>query len=329
MVKSSPNLERMRILLAGCGSVGKRHARVLRELGVGQLIACDPDKSKLEELRAQSPDVETCESFSVGLEREPDAVFVLTPPKLHVPMAIQSLEAGCHVFSEKPISDNMDGIDTLSSMAKETGRKVMVGLCFRFHEGLKKAKELVCEGKIGRLVSIRSLLGEHLPDVRPDYKTLFTSRYSGAFDLMHDIDLALWYAQQPVREVKAFSGCYSDVDIDAPDLVEILIDFQDRCMATVHLDFFQRPRRRQIELIGVEGVICVAFAQWDEYTLSVYSVADGAWKHIYGKTRRDDMFRDEDDEFLRAISGSSDITCTIEEATKSLRVVLAAAPGGK
>ncbi len=325
----NPAFEHIRILLAGCGSIGKRHAGVLRDLGVRNVMACDPDESKLGELVAHQPDIEICESFSDGLKRRPDAVFILTPPKLHVPMAIHALEAGCHVFSEKPISDNLDGIDVLSKLAIDTGRKVMVGLCFRFHEGLRKAKEFVCKGTIGRLVSVRALIGEHLPDVRPDYKTLFSARYSGAFDLMHDIDLALWYAQQPVRKVKAFSGRYSDVDIDAPDLVEILIDFRDRCMASVHLDFFQRPRRRQIELIGVAGVICVEFARWDEYTLSIYSTMDGAWEHVSGKTRRDDMFRDEDSEFLRAISGSSEITCTIEEATKSLRVVLAAESGCK
>src|SRR5205085_7137903 len=135
----------------------------------------------------------------------------------------------------------------------------MVGLCFRYHKGLREVKQLLCDGAIGRLVSIRALMGEHLPDVRPDYRTLFSAQYSGAFDLMHDIDLALWFANQPVREVKAIYGSYSDMGIQAPDLVEILIDFEDRCLASVHLDFFQRPRRRQIELIGVAGVIAVEF----------------------------------------------------------------------
>ena len=41
------------------------------------------------------------------------------------------------------------------------------------------------------------------------------------------------------------------------------MDFEDRCVASVHLDFFQRPRRRQMELIGTEGVVTVEFARWD------------------------------------------------------------------
>jgi predicted dehydrogenase len=70
---------------------------------------------------------------------------------------------------------------------------------------------------------------------------------------MHDIDLAIWYAGQPVRQVYSLNGTYSDIGIEAPDVVEILMGFKDRCLASVHLDFFQRPRRRQIELIGTDS----------------------------------------------------------------------------
>ena len=82
----------------------------------------------------------------------------------------------------------------------------MVALCFRYHEGLARAKQHLDSGRIGRLVSIRALMGEHLPDVRPDYRNIFLANHNGAFDLMHDIDLALWYAGQPVRKVHCVSG---------------------------------------------------------------------------------------------------------------------------
>ena len=61
--------------------------------------------------------------------------------------------------------------------------------------------------------------------MRPDYQDLFTSKYGGAFDLMHEIDLAIWYAGLSVTRVAGFSGTYSDIGIEAPDLAEILIDF--------------------------------------------------------------------------------------------------------
>jgi predicted dehydrogenase len=315
--------EDLRILLAGCGSVGKRHARVLQQLGVKHLLACDPDQAQLESLLLKNPTIKSCEAFSAGLSSEPDAVFILTPPRLHVPMAIEAVSAGCHVFCEKPISDSLEGIDNLAALAQERGKQVMIGLCFRFHEGILKAKDLIDGRAIGRVISIRALMGEHLPDVRPDYKSLFSSRYSGAFDLMHDLDLALWYANQPVRSAKGLFGGYSDIGIDAPDLVEILIDFDDRCMATVHLDFFQRPRRRQIELIGTEGVICVEFARWDEYTVSLFKAGEAGWKNETCQTNRDSMFLAEDRAFLLSLNHGRELSCGIEEACKSLRVILA------
>ncbi len=239
-------------------------------------------------------------------------------------MARQAIEAGCHVLTEKPLSDSADGIDGLESLAESRGKKVMVALCFRYHDGLSQAKQHLDSGRIGRLVSIRALMGEHLPDVRPDYRNIYLALHNGAFDLMHDIDLALWYAGQPVRKVRCVSGIYSDIGIQAADVVEILMDFENRCLASVHLDFFQRPRRRQMELIGTEGVVTVEFARWDRSTVSVYEAARGQWERKELTTDRDDMFRAEDREFLEAVADDKPIRCTIAEGRKSLEVVLAA-----
>lgn len=309
-------------LIVGCGSIGKRHARVLHEIGVRDLRACDPVAEQREALRVQVPTVKLYDSFEAGLNEKPTCVFLCTPPWLHVPQAIQAIRAGAHVFSEKPLSDSLEGVDELETLAARENKKVMVGLCFRFHEGLVKAKRFVDEGHIGRVVSIRALMGEHLPDVRPDYRTLFSAQKTGAFDLMHDIDLAIWFANQPVRRVQSTFGTFSDIGIAAPDVVELLIDFADRCVATVHLDFFQRPRRRQIEIIGTRGVVIVEFARWERCTVSLFEA--GRWLHDELATDRDDMFRAEDREFLQAIVEDKPMGCTIAEARKSLAVVLAA-----
>jgi predicted dehydrogenase len=315
------------ILIAGCGSIGKRHARVLRDLGVTDIWACDPVPEQRESLLAQVPTVKMYDTYEAGLKDKPDTALICTPPQLHIPMAIQAIHAGCHVLCEKPMSETTEGIDELSSLAAEKNRKVMVALCFRFHEGLVKAKGYLDSGRVGRLVSVRALMGEHLPEVRPDYRDLISAGFYSAFDLTHEIDLAIWYAGQPARRVLAFSGPYGDVGTaEVPDLAEILIDFEDRCIANIHLDFFQRPRRRQTELIGTNGVIIIEFAKWDRCTISVYEAARQTWEHEELITDRDDMFRAEDREFLRAVAEDKPIICTIAEARKSVEVVVAARP---
>jgi predicted dehydrogenase len=312
------------VLIVGCGSIGKRHARVLHDLGVRDIRAFDPVPEQREALAAEVPLTKAYQAYEAGLQDRPVAVFVCTPPHLHIPMALHAVRAGCHVFCEKPLSHTLAGVEELSAAAAMHDRKVMVGLCFRYHEGLVRARRYLEAGRIGRLVSLRALMGEHLPEVRPDYRNLFSAQYSGAFDLMHEIDLAIWYANQPVESVYAVSGTYSDIGIRAPDVAEILIRFADRCVASVHLDLFQRPRRRQTELIGTEGVIIVEFARWDRCELSVYPAAKQSWETEQIATDRDDMFRAEDREFLQAIADHLPISCTIEEARKSLEVVVAA-----
>jgi predicted dehydrogenase len=320
--KVSQPWQRLSMLIAGCGSIGKRHARALNGLGVIDLRACDPVTAQRESLLAQVPTVRMYETYEAGLAGRPDTVLIGTPPWLHVPQAMQAIRAGSHVLCEKPLSDSTEGVDELVALAAAERKKVMVALCFRYHDGLVRARQVLDDGRIGRLVSIRALVGEHLPDVRPDYRDLFSAQHGGAFDLMHEIDLALWYAGQPVREVRSLSGTYSDIGISAPDVAEILVGFGD-CLASVHLDFFQRPRRRQIELIGTGGVILVEFARWDRCTVSVYEAAGGGWEHEELVTDRDDMFRAEDREFLRAVAEDKPIRCTIAEARKSVEVVLA------
>jgi predicted dehydrogenase len=257
------------------------------------------------------------------LSDRPDTVLLCTPPAMHIPQARQAIDAGCHVLTEKPLSDKLDEIDELEAHAQRNGKKVMVALCFRYHDGLVRAKKHLEAGRIGRLVSIRAMVGEHLPDIRADYRSLYLAKYNGAFELMHDLDLAFWYAGQPAKRTNCVFGTYSDIGIESPDVVEFLIDFEDRCVATVHLDFFQRPRRRQMELIGTKGTMTVEFARWESCTLSVFDAAVGKWEVEELTTERDDMFRAEDREFLEAVADEKPIRCTIAEGLKSLAAVIA------
>lgn len=307
------------VLIAGCGSIGRRHARVLRELGVTDLRACDPLPAQRDALGRETP-VRMYSSYEEGLAGRPDTVFVCTPPKLHIPMALQALASGAHVFCEKPLSDASGGLDELSAASRRTGRQVMTGLCFRYHAGLRKANSLLESGQFGRLVGIRCLMGEHFPTVRPDYRTLFSAKYSGAFDLTHEVDLAVWFAGLPVNRVRCLAGRCSDVEMEAPDSAEILIDFNGKCLASVHLDFFQMPRRRQTELLCTQGVIVVEFSRWDRCTLSTAG-SDGIWSWEEMVTDRDDMFRAEDRSFLEAVAAGRPVECGLDDARQSVEIV--------
>lgn len=312
------------VLVVGMGSIGRRHTRILRELGVADIRACDTSAERLDAARADFDIAQAYASFDEALRSRPQAVFVCSPTALHVEQALAALEAGADVFIEKPLSASLDGIEQLQRTANERGRVVMVGHCFRFHEGLVRAKRLIEQGGIGRLVSIRCMVGEHIPDVMPSYKSMYISQYSGAYELMHEIDLALWFAGRVPDRVIAIDGSASDVGMRSPDLVEAVIRFGDRLVASVHLDFFQRARRRQTELMGTEGTIIIEFARWEKCVLSVYEASTGEWAVEELDTDRDDMFRAEDGAFLAACAARTAPPVTIADGRLAVSVMLAA-----
>lgn len=312
----------LRILVVGCGSIGKRHVQVLTEIGVQYLACCDPSATQREILQGLFPHIQMYENYDIALrEFKPKAIFILTPTRMHVAMAKTALLSGCHVFIEKPLSNSSDGVEDLKALAEKLQLKVMIGFCFRYHKVLKMAKELLDQNTIGRLINIRALMGEHFPEIHPDYLNMYYSKYSGAFELIHDLDLAIWFANQNVKEAYSVYGSFSNIGIEAPDSIELLLGFEDRMAATVHLDFFQFPRRRQMELIGTKGVIIVEFASWDTAEISYYTADARQWVAKKYTTARNDMFRDENIEFLNAITHDGEITCTIDEAVKSLKVI--------
>jgi len=353
------------VLVVGAGSIGRRHTRILRELGVGDIRVCDTSPERLEAARRDFGITAAWASFDESLHSRPDAVFVCSPTALHVQQAAASLEAGADVFIEKPLSTSLDGIERLEEAAREGGRVVMVGHCFRFHEGLLRAKTAIDQGRIGRLVSIRCMVGEYIPEVMPSYKSMYISQYSGAYELMHEIDLALWFANQAPDRVTALDGSASDVGMKSPDLVEAIIRFGDRSIppgiipggiagiipggiagiipggiagiipggiagivpggiASVHLDFLQRARRRQTELMGTEGTAIIEFARWDKCVLSIYEAVKGQWVVEEIDTDRDDMFRAEDGAFLEACARRSAPPVSIADGRLAVSIMLAA-----
>ena len=312
----------LNLLLVGCGSIGKRHAQVLTELGMKHMTACDPSEEQRNGMKELFPEIALTDNYDEALKTGNfDAVFIFTPTAMHLDMAKKALMAGCHVFVEKPLAHAEEGTAELKALAEEKGLLVMVGFCLRYHEVLLKAKELLESGLIGRLINVRSFVGEPFAEIQPNYMNMYYSKYSGVFEIVHDIDLALWYANQELEEVYSVYGSYSDMGMDSPDTAELLFKFKDRLAASVHIDFYHHPRRRQIELLGTNGTIIVEFASWDKATLSWYNTDTRKWTINEYPTQRNDMFRDEDEDFLLSVIGERKLKLTIDEALRSLKAV--------
>lgn len=318
------HMQDLSALVVGFGSIGRRHARVLKEIGLKDVRVSDPVPERLESARNELGITQLFESLQEGLASKPDTVVLCSPTAMHVEQAIAAVKAGCDVLIEKPLSNSLDRLDELQALTRDAERIVMVAHCFRFHEGLLRAKRMTDEGRIGRILSVRCVMGEYIPEVMPDYRDSYIFHYSGAYELMHDIDLALWFANQKPVRVFGVDGTFGDSGMKSPDLVEMIIEFEDRCAASVHLDFFQRARHRQTELYGTKGTIYVEFARWDRCTVSVYDAETREWTHNEIVTDRDDMFRAEDAAFLNAVATRTLAPIDINAGRLAIEVMMAA-----
>ncbi|MGB6633887.1 MAG: Gfo/Idh/MocA family oxidoreductase, partial [Terriglobales bacterium] len=99
-----------RILVVGCGSIGRRHAKNLKALEVRQLGFCDTNSEALKQCCEEVPG-EVFSDYGEALQEfKPDVVLICTPPVYHVEEALAALRAHAHVFIEKPLSHESSGI---------------------------------------------------------------------------------------------------------------------------------------------------------------------------------------------------------------------------
>ncbi|MDX9863919.1 MAG: Gfo/Idh/MocA family oxidoreductase [Anaerolineaceae bacterium] len=315
----------MKFLIAGFGSIGRRHLRNLLALGQEDIILYRSHRSTLDDDEIARFPVET--DLQKALAHQPDGVIISNPTALHLDVAIPAAQAGCHILMEKPISHTMDDISALEKALKEGGSKMLVGFQFRFHPGLQQAKKLLDEGSIGDLISVRSHWGEYLPDWHPweDYRQSYAGRkdLGGGVvrTLCHPLDYLRWLVGE-VESLWALTGNLGGLGINVEDVSEIGLQFDRGVLGSVHLDFCQRPPRHTLEMIGNQGTIT-----WDNADggVRLYRAEKAAWEDFPAPEGfdRNDLFLAEMRNFINVIAGKEEPVCSFEDGVRAMEIVLA------
>ena len=315
----------MKFLIAGLGSIGRRHLRHLLALAQHQVLLYRTHRATLPEQDLPDLPVET--DLDKALAWKPDAVVVSNPTALHLEVAIPAAQAGCHILLEKPVSHSLDRLDELQAAADETGARILVGFQFRHHPGLRQIAELLAGGNVGRPLSARAHWGEYLPGWHPweDYRQSYSARKDlgggVVLTLTHPLDYLRWLLGE-VGALWAFTGQLSDLELQVEDTAEIGLRFGSGVIGGLHLDYNQRPPRHQLEIVCSGGTI-----RWDNEAkaLEVYSMEKESWAQYPLPTgfQRDDLFRAQMAHFIQVAEGKVQPVCTLEDGTKALELALA------
>ncbi|MFI5127138.1 MAG: Gfo/Idh/MocA family protein [Candidatus Acidiferrales bacterium] len=248
----------MKILVIGCGSIGRRHAQNLRELGVDDLVLYDADRDRSKSV-ARDLQVRWVRTLDRAYEEQPDATLICVPTSLHLEVATEALRHDCHLFIEKPISHSMAGVDEFLEEVEDRKRVLLVGYTFRFDPLVETVREWVAERRVGRVVSARFHFGSYLPARHPweDYRVGYGAQNNLGggviLDAIHELDLALWMFGEP-ETIYCAGGKFSDLEIDVEDVAEILLRYPDK-IVSIHLDSVQRAPERFCEITGTRGQI--------------------------------------------------------------------------
>ncbi len=208
----------LRIGIAGCGHAARVHVGRLAAIeGVRVVGFADTDQAAAETLAAAVPPGEQGDVAPTFADHKdllaqlgPDVLAIFTPHRSHYRLAMDGLQAGCHVFVEKPLTTNAQEADDIAKLARARGRKVGVGHQYRLMPSLSEARKRLAEGAVGPLRMITAVmaspwLARHSgpeDSWRLDPKTGGTGILADAGD--HLLDALLWTTGQAAAEVAAF-----------------------------------------------------------------------------------------------------------------------------
>jgi predicted dehydrogenase len=145
----------MRVGIVGCGHISNQHLRQLNSMKDIELVGvCDLNMERAKFIAKQFKIANAYQHLSTFLrDCTPQVVHILTPPQLHKELALEAMNAGCHVLIEKPMAMDAEEAQVMVSASQSHG--VCLGVChnFLFVPAFVKARNLIESGKIGRILS--------------------------------------------------------------------------------------------------------------------------------------------------------------------------------
>ncbi len=312
------------VLIVGAGSIGKRHARNLRELGVERISICDPSDVSRNAAVAEALGPVYADYQEALKKAAPQIVFICSPTKLHVEQAIAAARTGAHLFIEKPLSYSMEALDMLR---RDVQGVCMVGCNMRFHFGPAKVKQLLESNIIGAVKRAVVVTASYLPDWRPqqDYKKSYSAdpEQGGAIlDCIHELDLALWYFG-PATLAGAEVQRATELGLAVEGTADLHLHHENGAESDVHLSFMEPGYKRMCAVEGEKG-----FITWDinKKKVEVFDAEENSIASFAEPEKYDlnQMYVEELRHFLQCTETHRKPMGNLEEASRALELALEA-----
>jgi predicted dehydrogenase len=308
---------KIKILFFGIGSIGKKHASIIKNNYDFNLYAYRTDKGqekndlKIEEFNSLN------DAFSIN----PDIAFITNPTFLHVETALECTRRNIDIFIEKPISNSLEQVDLLDSEVKKNNIFTYVAYNMRFHPVIKNLKEMVSEKDTPIYFSVTCR--SYLPDWRPgqDYSKSYSAKneLGGGviLDLSHEFDYIYWLFGE-IKKIDGICGKISDLKIDSEDILIANLTCYLGIKGNLHLDYFSLNAERKIKIYYDDELI-----EGDLIKNTIKIIKGKKEKIIKFKIDLDETYKKQIDYFFKQYKSKNyDIINNYSEALKTFKKIM-------
>ena len=230
--------------VVGLNYWGPNLARNFADLGALSWL-CDLDEQRLAAVSARHPGAIATSSYDELLASDVAAIAIATAVPTHYALAKQALEAGKHVFVEKPPAMRAVEIDELVALASGRDLVLMPGHLLLYHPGVRKLKELIDSGDLGDVLCVYGNR-QNLGIVRSNENALWSLG-------VHDLSVILYLLDEDPELVTA-QGSWS-VHEGVEDVVFCFLRFPSKKIAHMHLSWLDPQKMRKMTVVGREKMV--------------------------------------------------------------------------
>ena len=310
----------MTIGIIGLGSIGKRHAKVLHQLGVEHIVALRTRKGAISITPPELDFVTEVFSEAEFYQHNLTGVLVCTPTALHVCGMLPALQKGIPVMVEKPVAATVAEADTLLEFAD----KVRVAYCLRFLPLISEIRNLLANGKIGRVVKVSFERGFYLPFWHPyaDYRTEYVALKELGGGVLrtfsHEIDL-MQFLFGPAISVSGAVDKVSELELNTEDVAHFSCKVFGGARVNFDLDLLNPENKSACTILGTKGKLEYSFSG----KVLRYSNYQNQTEELASETDfdSDKMYENQMRDFLGFIQTGRSGNCTLQEGIQVLKVI--------
>jgi predicted dehydrogenase len=242
-----PSEGKLCVAMVGVGRWGRN---LLRNFSQADRCAvtwvCDVNRSALEAAGRQVPAARSTERYGDLLtDGSLDAVVIASSAVSHYELCRQALDAGKHVYVEKPLALRATHAEELAGLAEQRGRKLMVGHLLEYHPSVLAMREMIQAGRLGR-VYYMYCQRVNLGVVRQDENAWWSLA-------PHDVSVICFLFEAEPVSVSACGQCYLQAGVE--DVVFANLRFGDGRLANVHVSWLDPHKIRRMTVVGTERMV--------------------------------------------------------------------------